>query len=291
MNKNKGSITIFLSMILLVVVSIVFATTELGRIEVGHTMASRVTYMAEDSCFSQYVKEIYEDYGIMCLWMNEEELQKEYSSYVKKNTQYKNAFAIPASDLIQIRETESKVNNVCSALDMNAEPIYEQICDYMEPMMAKDVVNGLIDRTSQIMDSSGIDEFNEDMEKCNDSMSDMENDAKEIYEASKGFNGTDGLGKDSLNNMQSDIVALKTETDANVREELFNDYMNNYRTFSEWKKTNRETLNNINEYSNQYESHLEVSKGYSAEMRWKLEDEKESYLPDVYNSLVQELDN
>ena len=71
MNKNKGSITIFLSMILLVVVSIVFATTELGRIEVGHTMASRVTYMAEDSCFSQYVKEIYEDYGIMCLWMNE----------------------------------------------------------------------------------------------------------------------------------------------------------------------------------------------------------------------------
>jgi actin-like ATPase involved in cell morphogenesis len=83
-NKNKGSITIFLSMILLVVVSIVFATTELGRIEVGHTMASRVTYMAEDSCFSQYVKEIYEDYGIMCLWMNEEELQKEYSSYVKK---------------------------------------------------------------------------------------------------------------------------------------------------------------------------------------------------------------
>ena len=291
MNKNKGSITIFLSMILLVVVSIVFATTELGRIEVGHTMASRVTYMAEDSCFSQYVKEIYEDYGIMCLWMNEEELQKEYSSYVTKNTQYKNAFAIPASDLIQIKETESKVNNVCSALDMNAEPIYEQICDYMEPMMAKDVVNGLIDRTSQIMDSSGIDEFNEDMEKCNDSMSDMENDAKEIYEASKGFNGTDGLGKDSLNNMQSDIVALKTETDPNVREELFNDYMNNYRTFSEWKKKNRETLNNINEYSNQYESHLEVSKGYSAEMRWKLEDEKESYLPDVYNSLVQELDN
>lgn len=65
--KKKGSITVFLTMLLLLIASFFFALLEISRIRGLHTKAELVNDVALESVFAEYRKEIYEDYGLLLL--------------------------------------------------------------------------------------------------------------------------------------------------------------------------------------------------------------------------------
>ena len=85
--KQKGSITVFLSLILLLILSVVCTVIESTRLSCAYSRSNEITYMALDSCFSSYAKEVFEDYGIMIMWKNQEELLNSYNMYCSKNTE------------------------------------------------------------------------------------------------------------------------------------------------------------------------------------------------------------
>jgi len=80
--KVKGSITIYLSMILISVMLLVNVIGESARISAVQAQIKSYTYMSAESALAGYGKQVYEDYGILLVWE-----KQTVESVIKKNIQ------------------------------------------------------------------------------------------------------------------------------------------------------------------------------------------------------------
>lgn len=80
MNKIKGSVSIYLCMILLSVIVLISVLAERARVSIIQSKCKAVTYMATESVLAGYGKQIFEDYALLLAWENisTEEILKEY---------------------------------------------------------------------------------------------------------------------------------------------------------------------------------------------------------------------
>lgn len=65
--RKKGSITVFLTLLLLLVASFIFALLEAARIKGVDTKAEVVNDVAVESLFAEYQRELYDEYGLLFL--------------------------------------------------------------------------------------------------------------------------------------------------------------------------------------------------------------------------------
>ena len=80
--KVKGSITIYLSMILISVMLLVNVSGESARISAVQAQIKSYTYMSAESALAGYGRQVYEDYGILLVWE-----KQTVESAIKKNIQ------------------------------------------------------------------------------------------------------------------------------------------------------------------------------------------------------------
>ena len=80
--KVKGSITIYLSMILISVMLLVNVIGESARISAVQAQIKSYTYMSAESALAGYGRQVYEDYGILLVWE-----KQTVESVIKKNIQ------------------------------------------------------------------------------------------------------------------------------------------------------------------------------------------------------------
>lgn len=80
--KKKGSITIYLSLILISVIVLVSIICESARISAIQAEIKNCTYMSGESALAGYARQIYDDYGILLVWENQT-----IESIIKKNIQ------------------------------------------------------------------------------------------------------------------------------------------------------------------------------------------------------------
>ena len=84
----SGSITIFLSISLSIIISLIFYTLESCHIDSLVARSEGITYLSLDSLFGQYCLPLFEDYGLFCLneqGMNLENEIKKYASELIKD--------------------------------------------------------------------------------------------------------------------------------------------------------------------------------------------------------------
>lgn len=80
--KVKGSITIYLSMILISMMLLVNVIGESARISAIQAQIKSYTYMSAESALAGYGRQVYEDYGILLVWE-----KQTVESVIKKNIQ------------------------------------------------------------------------------------------------------------------------------------------------------------------------------------------------------------
>ena len=80
--KVKGSITIYLSIILISVMLLVNVIGESARISAVQAQIKSYTYMSAESALAGYGRQVYEDYGILLVWE-----KQTVESVIKKNIQ------------------------------------------------------------------------------------------------------------------------------------------------------------------------------------------------------------
>ena len=84
--KRNGSITLFLSLIILIVISLVLTSVENARISSAYTRENEISYMALDSCFSSYAKEVFDEYPVhYCIL---------FGSYAKGKALHRQGFSL-----------------------------------------------------------------------------------------------------------------------------------------------------------------------------------------------------
>lgn len=290
----KGSITVFLSLIMLLIFSLVCTVIEISRISSAYARCNEITYMALDSTFSSYAREIFEDYGIMVLWENDTQLLNDYTKYVDKNSNYKKDFKYNIYDILGVRNANSKVETVKNVMDNGGEIIYDQICDYMKNAIAQDVIDKLMKNSNALSQNEDIEQFNKSLEVCSDKLKDMEVNVKNIFDDINTIKQCPYNPKEVIQNMKdrlNEIKSIEPTDDYNrqVRDNLFDMYIIEYRKYKEWKNTLDNYLQDILINSDKYFENLELAKDYVDDMDTKLEKEKANYQNELYSIMKEEI--
>ena len=130
--KNKGSITIYLSIVLVSVILVASVVSESGRMNVVQTKSKDYTYMAAESVMAGYAKQIYKDYGILLVWENES-AKDQVKRYIQDNINMADlgggirGYNFMASNLVDV-----KINRQEYVIDNEGEKFIEQIISYMK---------------------------------------------------------------------------------------------------------------------------------------------------------------
>ena len=291
---TKGSITVFLSLIMLLIFSLVCTVIEISRISSAYARCNEITYMALDSTFSSYAREIFEDYGVMVLWKNDTQLLNDYTKYVDKNSNYKKDFKYNIYDILGVRNANSKVETVKNVMDNGGEIIYDQICDYMKNAIAQDVIDRLMENSNALSQNEDIEQFNKSLEVCSDKLKDMEVNVKNIFDDINTIKQCPYNPNEVIQNMKdrlNEIKSIEPTDDYNrqVRDNLFDMYIIEYRKYKEWKSTLDNNLRDILINSDKYFENLELAKGYVDDMDTKLEKEKANYQNELYSIMKEEI--
>ncbi len=69
--RRRGSVTIYLTLILTTVIFLVFVFSESARVSAVHTKSKAFTYIGAESLKASYARQLYKDYGILAVWERE----------------------------------------------------------------------------------------------------------------------------------------------------------------------------------------------------------------------------
>lgn len=163
---KKGSITVYLSLVLCVMVSLIYAAIDSARYSCGRAAVSIAADEGLFSLFGEYDRILYENYGLLAIdggydgrVLKAGALLEEAVDYMKKNADCGSASALPfSSDLFRIDIDEKSVTGYVLATDSGCEPLRRQIRELMKRKTGADVLGALYSKytgASVLFDAAG----------------------------------------------------------------------------------------------------------------------------------------
>ena len=132
-NQN-GSITIFLSISLSIIITLIFYTLESCHIDSLVARSEGITYLSLDSLFGQYCLPLFEDYGLFCLNEQGLNLENEVKKYADYNTRTPASILHDTSSFLSLTVKDVKIKDVSYITDDDAKEFVKQVCDYVKYM-------------------------------------------------------------------------------------------------------------------------------------------------------------
>lgn len=294
-NNTNGSITVFISLIMLFILAVVTTIIENSRITSAYTRATEVSDISLESCFSSYAKEVFEDYGIMILWKSTEEFEANYMEYINKNVNFKDII-FNYSDIYGLKPINTSIENEINALNNSGEYIANQIYDYMKLSISEDIINKILNKCTSLSQNDDINEFYDDMEKCSDTMEDIENNVEKISDNIEIIKELQFSPIEILNSMKTDlenIINTVGEDDYSkaVRDNYFEIYKQDFRKYVSWENAAEASLANILAETDNYLINISEAKNYTNIMSNNLESKKNTLDKELYELMAKEIND
>ena len=283
--KCRSSITIYLTLMLVLVMALICTLIESGRVSAMNARLRSITYMAADSCFAEFAEPLFSDYGVMFLWCDEAEFTEKFNSYVTHNLSLDGTEARNDITLYGMQHVQTECSDITWATDQNGEVFARQVESYMKYHLAEEAVEKLLEHTSFFEQSEHIQHFMDRIQ-----------DYKKIFIKVE----------DHVSNIQKKIekakdLAADPKGIFNELEKLLDQYDENAdvqadfsRRVNDLRKTGKEIsecLTDINKETKKYYESVAEAKVKVDEIEEELEEKKESYDKEVYNVIKEEVDD
>ena len=283
--KCRSSITIYLTLMLVLVMALICTLIESGRVSAMNARLRSITYMAADSCFAEFAEPLFSDYGVMFLWCDEAEFTEKFNSYVTHNLSLDGTEARNDITLYGMQHVQTECSDITWATDQNGEVFAKQVESYMKYHLAEEAVEKLLEHTSFFEQSEHIQHFMDRIQ-----------DYKKIFIKVE----------DHVSNIQKKIekakdLAADPKELFNELEKLLDQYDENAdvqadfsRRVNDLRKTGKEIsecLTDINKETKKYYESVAEAKVKVDEIEEELEEKKESYDKEVYNVIKEEVDD
>ncbi|MCI8956582.1 MAG: hypothetical protein HFG29_06280 [Eubacterium sp.] len=144
---QRGSITIYLSLVLISVLLLVSIVIESTRINVVQTECRAFTHLASDSVLAGYARQVYKDYGILLVW-EEKTLKEQLMEYIQANIEQAD-LNLTTTNIMATRIRDIKIRQVQYVEHNGGETFIEQILSYMKYSVTTESVNKMINLYSQ----------------------------------------------------------------------------------------------------------------------------------------------
>ena len=146
--KFNGAITIFLSLSLSLIVSLIFYTLESCHLDALVARSEGITYLSLDSLFGQYCLPLFEDYGLFCLNEQGIDLENEIKKYADQNTRTPSSILSSNSSFLNLSVDNVDITSVKYITDNDGEAFVSQICDYVKYMEIATYAQSLCDSSN-----------------------------------------------------------------------------------------------------------------------------------------------
>lgn len=127
---RRGSITIYLSMILLSTLLLISIVAESARLNVVRTESKGYTYMAGDSVLAGYARQVYDEYGILLVWETTP-LKEQLKKYIQANINMADLNK-SGTNFMTTKLTDIQINKVGYVCDEGGDLFTKQIVSYMK---------------------------------------------------------------------------------------------------------------------------------------------------------------
>lgn len=144
----SGSITIFLSISLSIIISLIFYTLESCHIDSLVARSEGITYLSLDSLFGQYCLPLFEDYGLFCLNEQGMNLENEIKKYADYNCRTPASILHKTSSFLNLTVKDVNIKKVSYITDNDASEFVKQVCDYVKYMEINSFANTLRDSSN-----------------------------------------------------------------------------------------------------------------------------------------------
>ncbi len=143
--EGNGEITVFLSLVLLLILALVGTILEAARVNTARTYADRALEMALDSVFTEYGRSLYDEYHVFFLENKEEGV----TSYVEQLSEFMEYTFQPAKDLTLPGTNMELPNTNFWGITTNKTECLEEIyaTDYKGTIFMNEAINYMKYRT------------------------------------------------------------------------------------------------------------------------------------------------
>lgn len=154
----KGQITVFASLVIVLVMSVVCASIRSVSMSVAKTNANAACNLSVESLFAEYSKPLLDEFDVL-FFKNSDQLEYKLKSNIEENTKYSTGFT---SEKLQ----SLKVNETIMAIDNGGTVIKQQILDYMNYGILSEAAQVIIGSEEQVKKSEKTKEIVDKISKC-----------------------------------------------------------------------------------------------------------------------------
>lgn len=207
--KKRGSITIYLSIILVSVILIVSVISESGRVNAIQTQSKGHTYMASESVLAGYAKQIYKDYGVLLVW-EDEPTEEKLKKYIQDNINMADLKGentnFTKSNLVNININKEYV------IDDGGKKFTEQIISYMKYAGTINAANNLVQKVKEYskINKTEMSDKSDVTYIVDDNSNELKTEVEKINEIVTKLKDTKKL-KDKLSEASQKLEKLKSD--------------------------------------------------------------------------------
>lgn len=152
---KKGSITIYLSLVLISILLIISVIIESARMNAVQAECKSFSHLAVDSVLAGYARQVYEDYGILLVW-EDKKIEEQLMKYLQANINLAD-LKIGGTNIMATRLKEINLNKTKYVVGNGGKEFINQILSYMKYAIATESVNKFMDLYSNNSSQKKID--------------------------------------------------------------------------------------------------------------------------------------
>ena len=155
----RGSITIYLALVFTLVLGLICTVVESGRVSAIKAKTESTTYMALDSSFSEYTRELFEEYGVMFLWSTQGELENSLEDYAQYNCDLKKGILSSNADFYGIGLSKIEIENIARATDNGGQVFADEVGRYMKYAAVENILESILAEINIFNQGGKVKEF------------------------------------------------------------------------------------------------------------------------------------
>lgn len=170
MRREKGTITVFLSLICILFLTLICSIVESARIQGARAQTANITGIANFSVLGEFEKELLDQYEIFGLdgscgtgSFRIREIEEHLETYLGNNADPKEGiFSVWCFDPWNLELTGSEIQEYALLTDDGGEPFYQQAVAFMKENLATEVISGILKKKD---DTEKVKKWQEEYEK------------------------------------------------------------------------------------------------------------------------------
>ena len=279
-----GSITIYMMLSLVIVLVLICTLVESGRVSALSYRLRSVTYTGLDSVFSEYAEPVFEDYGIMVLWLDSDEIISEFTEFTGYNLDDSDLSYSADAHLYSARLAGCSLSSISYITDDSGLIFAEQVYEYMDYYLAESAAQELLESLDIFSGSEAVSAFVEKLESVSEVFIKVESSVSAIKELTEDIQD---MTEDPAGLLESlyDIASSFSETDVVSAE-----FSQTLTELKNAKSALTYALEEVLEKTQEYYECVQDAQGAADELEEILLSGSDGLDEEIYESLKEQVD-